>query len=339
MLYIFTIGTLVVELVKLNMIKKMKFKFKIYTYKNILLPTLEVIRRQCELINFGRISLSKKHGYKYAIYFHGKKSIIDHSYKNELFLNFDIKDFDSIELFIMEGESNKSRVVAYESSSIVELTKNSVLNYKHINRGSDDLIIYFDYSRLVSKVKIHEEFIPKFNFRTEKDVLVLGNQFGYWGTSLLFGDSGEYIYGEIVNFINTLIKRQSYKRIFFVGGSQGATAALAYASAFPECAAVYAASPVEISKKTMLKHFGDKISDEYIFLAKSNIYKTLQEKVVNLYATISDESFEYQNDLAKNIVVPISKYTVCNDPKIGHGDCLRYYIKTIYQNINLSNLV
>ncbi len=307
-------------------------RFKIYPGKNVSLTTLELIRWQCQLIRLGKIFLAFKQGYSYAIYVHGKESLIDHSYRSEIVKNLNFDQFDSIEIFILDRDSNRSRLVVYKGPAQFDLGDGSFIFYRHISRGSKDLVVYFDYSRLVDKVKLHEEFIPKFNFRTEKDILIIGNQFGYWGTAVLFGDNGNFLYERVIDFINKLIKEKNYSRIFFVGGSQGATASLVYGSAFSQCSHIYAACPVEVNKKTMLKHFGDRIADSDISTAAFFLEKTLKEKKVTLYSTAIDKHFDFHKKLAQ--LLPPSNFFICKDPSVDHGDCLRYYIKDIYQSIN-----
>lgn len=307
-----------------------KFRFKIYIGDNATISTLELIRWQCELINLGSIYFPRKKGYKYALYMHGTTPLIDHNYYEEISRKFQASQYDKIELFISEFEI-KSRIVAYKGNSSAELFDNVFLNYDHILRGSKDLVVYFDYSRLVSKVNLHEEFIPKFNLKTQKDVLVLGNQFGYWGTSLLFSDNGILIYDYIVKFIKSLIDNYSYSRLYFIGGSQGATAALVYGQAFAQISTIYAACPVDIDKKNMLKHLADKTSDKDIHFAKSCFNKTLKSHNVLLYSTVIDHHHEFHNAIADNILY--GNYIVCHDPLIDHGSCLRYYIKDIYRLI------
>lgn len=310
----------------------MKFKFKVYAKENTQQATLEIVKNQCKLINLGKISLDAKYGYSYTAYIHGKESKIDNKYKEELHLDLDLQQTESLELFIKDISEKVTRIVAIPQDKNIAL-ENCNLYYKHIKRDSHQLCIYFDYSRAVEKTQLTEEFIPSFNFKTKKDILIIGNLLGFWGTATLFSNNGKSIHEETAKFINETIDSGQYKDVFIVGGSQGATAALAYGAAIPQCREIHAACPVDISKSSMLKHLKDKITDQDIIEAKNLVLKTLLTKKCFLYSTKFDfPHFDHHEYLAK--FIPKENYLVCEDPQIGHGDCLRYYIKRIYSSID-----
>lgn len=311
----------------------MSLKFKIYfPSKNLLRDDLLAAQHCVDIVSLGRVLLRERSGYKYAVYFYYKdKQITDHNYYSNIDINFDVRDIVSIEVFCKNDKGHVFRIVGTIPDSELVISQGCALKYRHVKNGSSDLVVYFDYSRLVEKVILHQEFIPQFNFKTGKDILVLSNSLGYWGTCTSFDNNGEFIFPKVSDFINKLTDDLSYKRVFLVGGSQGASAALAYAASLKNVAHVFAAAPVEINRKNSLKHLKGLISSSDLEMINSIFYTALENSKVSLYSTLADEHNLFHKKLSQ--FSGVIEYEECSDPEIDHGKCLRYYIKSIYKTI------
>lgn len=311
----------------------MLLKFKTY-FPSAYVPHDDLVSAQhcIDLMDLGRILLRRRIGYKYAVYIRTKnEDILDHHYYDEVDKFFYNEDLIGVEVFCKRGDYQVFRIVGYPLNPVIKISDTCDLQYKHVERSSQDLVIYFDYSRLVEKVLLHEENLPKFNFKTNKDVLVISNSLGHWGTCTAFDSQGSFIFQKVASFINNLIDKFYYKRVFIIGGSQGASAALAYSSIIKNVAHVFAAAPVEINKKNSLKHLSDLISEENLKLINTYFYEGLKFSKISLYSTLVDEHNLFHKNLSE--FEGVVEYEECHDPTVDHGKCLKFYIKDIYKKI------
>ncbi|UUC91696.1 hypothetical protein [Comamonas sp. C11] len=311
----------------------MSLKFKIYfPSKNTARDDLITAQHCVDTISLGKVLLREKNDYKYAVYFYYKdRQVTDHNYYSEIDKDFDIDNLVSIEIFCKNDKGHIFRIIGANPDSELVISEKCALKYRHTKHGSNDLVIYFDYSRLVEKVILHQEFIPQFNFKTKKDVLIMSNALGYWGTCTSFDDNGIFIFPKIALFINKLIDELSYKRVFLVGGSQGASAALVYAAGINNVEHVFAAAPVEINRKNSLRHLDELISSNDLDTINNIFCSALEKSKISLFSTLADEHNLFHKKLSKfNGVI---EYEECDDPDVTHGKCLRHYIKKIYKTI------
>lgn len=223
-------------------------------------------------------------------------------------------------------------MVAREPDPVHLLSGGEKLHYRLTTGTGDSLIVYFDYSRLVEKVDLHEEFVPRFNFRTNDHVLVISNAFGHWGTSCLFSSDGRLIIHEVAGFLRDTVERLRARRVYLIGGSQGGTAALVYGALIEKTEAIYSAVPVPVSTKSMLRHLADRIEPSAIWCCDQIMRLSFECRNVNLFSTIGDPIYTWHKSLPRMGRENVS-FELCQDTNVGHGDCLRYFIKTIYSNI------
>ncbi|WP_281211675.1 hypothetical protein [Pseudomonas fulva] len=297
-------------------------------------PELLTAIQHADFITNKGIHIPELQGYEYACYLnYANSSIIDHNYYKSLSLEFNHKlQVRSFEIFARnESGANLWRIIGYAKNPVLELDNGTAISYKYTPGTSTDLVVYFDYSRLVSKVELHEEHCPRFGFKTDKHTLVISNNFGYWGTACLFDSMGKFVVPSILKLINDLSEKHNIKRTFTIGGSQGGVAALVYGGLIHNCAAVHSCVPVIINKSSMLKHIGHLVNDEELWFASQLLHNSLQTRNVHLYSTVGDPTVEYHKQLSSSAAH--TQLHLCADSNIGHMDCLKYYIKDIYHSI------
>ncbi|MBI6918977.1 hypothetical protein JET68_09220 [Pseudomonas monteilii] len=284
------------------------------------------------------IDIPELPGYEFACYLnYANSSIIDHNYYKSLTLKFNHNlQVVSFEIFARsQNNGNLWRIIGYAKNSELKLSTGTVIPYRFTPGTSKDLVIYFDYSRLVSKVLLHEEHCPRFGFKTDKSVLVISNNFGHWGTGCLFDSNGKSILPNILKLITDLSIEHDIERTFMVGGSQGGVAALVYGGLINNCKAIHSCVPVHINKGSMLKHISHLLTDEDVWFASRLLENSLQSRSVHLYSTVGDPISEYHQQLSI-LGGSSTQLHICQDKNIGHMDCLKYFIKDVYQSIESS---
>lgn len=284
------------------------------------------------------ISIPEVTGYEFACYVNYTQSrVTDHNYYKSLNFIFD-KNLEvlSFEVFARRENGSESwRVIGRAAEKSLALFNDTKVPYRFIAGNSKDLVIYFDYSRLVSKVEMNEEYIPRFGFKTNKNILVISNTFGHWGTGCLFDSTGKLIIPSILRLINETIDREGIQRTFFIGGSQGGVAALVYGGLIDNCTKIYSCVPVPISTKVMLKHLSHLLAPDDVWFASKLLENSFRLRNINLYSTIGDPIWEFHENLS-SLGGASTHFYLCENPSVRHGDCLRHFIKEIYQNIELS---
>lgn len=206
------------------------------------------------------------------------------------------------------------------------------LYYKFIQGRSKSLVVYFDYSKDVNKIYAYQEFIPRFNMKTDSSVLLLGNSFGVWGTATCFASDGRLIVADVLELIQRIVTKCGCQRVYLVGGSQGATAALVYGGLLPSVEHIYAAVPVCFDTKSMLRHLKEVLRFKDIHLAQSLMLAGLRGGTVSLYSSRGDPQSDWHADLS--LLSSRCNFKMCDDFEIGHGEVLRYFIKDIYKSIS-----
>jgi hypothetical protein len=283
----------------------------------------------------GRVCVGELPDWEFAFYVHTNENhALDNRYYKSISL--DLKQFQGVigvEIFGRKCQQPIWRLVASPPESKFRLPSGKFLRYRLAAGNSRDLVILFDYSRLVSKVILHQECCPRFGYQTSKNVLVLSNAFGYWGTACLFDDAGRYIVPDVVGFINSVISKLGCNRVFIIGGSQGAASALVYGQSISQCVEVFAASPVKVDKKIMLRHLSNTIADSDIIHANNLLLTTFSNRIVNLYSSQGDTHHLYHEALSQ-YCTGTSQYRVCDDPDVEHGQVLKRFIKEIYRKID-----
>ncbi|WP_288842815.1 hypothetical protein [uncultured Deefgea sp.] len=291
-----------------------------------------MLRSATKLCTRNSVHIDAVAGYKFAVYiFKSDGDLLDSNYYKSI--EIDLSCYECIyalEVYVSnEFDRKVGRALVQLSQSRYELINGGVLNYEFVS-GSKNLIVYFDYSRLAEKSRLYNEYYSKLSIKTNKSILTLSNVFGHWGTMLLFDDAGNLIVNEISGFINGLITGLNCEQVFFVGGSQGATAALVYAALVPRCTAVYAATPVPIDTKNMLKHLKHLISEKDIKYCENKMLESFNSTNVFLFSSSGDEYLSFVSKLAENI--PSSNFYNSSDT-IKHDKILPHYIKSIYERI------
>lgn len=313
-----------------------KFKVRVYVPTLVSQDELEIARTIALLAQHGRILLPKRYGFSYAIYDNSPGKTLDHRYYPQISTYIsDLDQQSSIEIFIRRHEKNICKLVVKNIENEITLKSGEKIRYSLKNGKDSNLIIYFDYSRLVSKVRLTREFLPKLNFKTNGSVLVFSNSVGFWGTACLFDSSGNPIYETIAKFITELIEEHKYTKVFFVGGSQGGTASIVYSQLINSTSNVYAACPVKISKNDMLRHMKACIGDDEIARVSDIFAAGANSGKVRLFTSVGDLAHHpFHAQLAEENL--LASYHVCSDPNVEHGATLRYFIKTIYSDIEMS---
>jgi hypothetical protein len=243
------------------------------------------------------------------------------------------EQFIKVEIFCKDKDGfMKWRAVCEKKPDSVLVGKFDQLYYKFIQGTNDALIIYFDYSRNSEKIKLYEEYLPKFSMRTDSSLLLIANVFGFWGTAISFSSDGHLIINDVLKLILEQLKISKASRIYIVGGSQGASAALLYGNFLRGVEQIHAVVPVQFTTESMLMHIKDNVASEDIMLCETKILSTLSQKNVFLYSTLGDTLwYSWHRDLSLNSEKV--RFIVCDDPAIKHDNCLKYYIKYIYASI------
>lgn len=270
-------------------------------------------------------------GLEFASYTHyADGSRLDHRFYPSVDVPFEAdREVVSFEVYARRSSGQRLwRFIGNPIESSIILEGGEPLYFRLTRGRGRDLVILFDYSRLVSEVKRTQEYCPSFNFVTEKHKLVIGNVFGHWGTADLFDSSGSFIVPEVTQFINDIIDQLGVERVFMIGGSQGAVAALVYGGLVAQCHGVFATVPDALHTKSMLRHLKHLIDERDVAVANELMLKTLQTRRVQLFSTVGDERWEYHRSLAERGTDVT--FTLCDDPKVKHADCLKFYIKDIY---------
>ena len=318
-----------------NSIHMNKFTLKHYFNDAIASEDFHIAIDHAECITDEGILIPPLAGYEFACYINYKeKAVIDHKYYQFINIIFEPNlEIVSFEIFARKNTGGRPwRIIGRPVERFITLENGTTIPYKLTEGQSKDLVIYFDYSRLVSKVLLHEEYCPSFGFKTDKNVLVLSNNFGYWGTASLFDSNGRFIVPGILKFINKTIEEMGCERVFLVGASQGGVSALVYGSLIEKCTEIFSCVPMPINKKVMLKHMSHTINSDDIWFSSKLLTDCLSRRNVNLYSTVGDPIWEYHKELAE-IGRDNIRFALCQDPNVGHEKCLKYFIKEIYQRI------
>lgn len=133
-------------------------------------------------------------GLEFASYTHyADGSRLDHRFYPSLDVPFDAgREVVSFEVYARRSSGERLwRFIGSPIELSITLKGGEPLYFRLTKGRGRDLVILFDYSRLVSEVKRTKEYCPSFNLVTEKHKLVIGNVFGHWGTADLFDSSGK----------------------------------------------------------------------------------------------------------------------------------------------------
>jgi hypothetical protein len=309
---------------------------KVYINHSISRYELSLLKRILKGITEQYVGLEQRTDVKYVIYTH----IGDKKTENNNFIEsfeFDIKgfsDFVSIDVYVFINNNDPIRINLKKTNiQSVDINNSEKIYYEFIKGESKNLIVCFDYSRNTEKTHLHNEFLKKINPKTSDSILIISNNFGYWGTSSCFDSSGCLIIPSVTELINKIYNQFDLDKISFIGGSQGATACLIYSSFFLDTYQVHAASPVPLEFKGQLQHLKNKIKPVDLQFVNSMLEYALNSKKINFYTSEADHYKCYVSQLHSKSL-PESSLRVCKDEQIQHAGVLKYFIKDIYNSFS-----
>lgn len=314
----------------------MFYDIKFYINRKVNYREISIIQDISKGISAGEVILPAVNNFKYVVYtYFNDLKIEENSKQSSIRVVFEnIDNFVSHDVFIFIGDESPIRI-NYKRVYIDSLAVscNEKLHYKYNKGGTKNLVVYFNYSRLVEKSFLHNELLMQIRPRTSDHLLMISNNFGYWGTASLFDSDGKLIIADVVKLIHGIICENNISDVIFIGGSQGATAALVYSNFFNNCRVVHAASPVPLDCKNQLKHMIASVKPDDLIFIEHLLYNASKIRRIVFYTSSIDHYFDFVKDLF-SYSTPSSELKVAEDDSVEHGNVLRFFIKDIYEELS-----
>lgn len=314
----------------------MLYDKKFYINRKVSYNEISILRKVSSGISESEIILPEIEGCKYILYLYYDDYHIEKNEKvNSAHLQNEAVDgLVSCDVYIFIGEEKPVRInlrkVLVQS---IETTFGEKVYYMHRKGKTKNLVVYFNYSRLVEKVFLHNELITEIKPRTSDHLLMISNAFGYWGTSSLFDSNGNLIIPDVVKLINDILYEYNISEVIFIGGSQGATASLIYSNFFNHCRVVHAASPVPLNYKNQLRHMENKIKHDDLVFIEHLLHNSVKIRNVRLYTSSEDHYLEFVKELF-SAATPKSELKIVEGKGVTHDGILRFFIKDIYKDLS-----